>query len=70
MFAASLKDIEKALALKKKVNVTSLLPEAYQHMAWIFDPNTTAKMPPLHGPEVDHRIELERDQHGKEKEPP
>ena len=27
-------------------------------------------MPPLRGPEIDHRIELEKDENGKEKEPP
>jgi hypothetical protein len=70
VFAVSLKDIEKALAPKKMVDVMSLLPEAHQHMAWIFDSNTAAKMPPLRGPEIDHRIDLEKDQHGKEKEPP
>jgi transposase InsO family protein/predicted aspartyl protease len=70
VFAASLNDIEKALAPKEKVDVTSLLPKAHQNMAWIFDPNTAAKMPPLRGPGVDHRIELEKDQDGKEKEPP
>jgi hypothetical protein len=70
VFAASLKDIEKALALKKKVNVMSFLPKAHQHMAWIFDPKTAARIPPLRGPEIDHRIELEKDKEGKEKEPP
>jgi hypothetical protein len=39
-------------------------------MAWIFDPKTAARMPPLRGPEIDHRIELEKDKDGKEKEPP
>lgn len=70
IFAASLQDIEKALAPKKKVDVMSYLPKAHQHMAWIFDPKTAAKMPPLRGPEIDHRIELEKDENGKEKEPP
>ena len=70
IFTASLQDIEKALAPKKKVNVVSYLPKAHQHMAWIFDPETAARMPPLRGPEIDHRIELERDKDGKEKEPP
>jgi transposase InsO family protein len=70
IFAASLQDIEKALAPKKKVNVMPLLPKAHQHMAWIFDPKTAARMPPIRGPEIDHRIELEKDEHGKEKEPP
>jgi hypothetical protein len=70
VFAASLRDIEKALALKKKVDVMSLLPKAHQHMAWIFDPETAAKMPHLRGPEIDHRIELEKEKDGKEKELP
>ncbi|KAK1914177.1 hypothetical protein P3342_007423 [Pyrenophora teres f. teres] len=46
VFAASLRDIEKALAPKKKVDVMSLLPKAHQHMAWIFEPEIAAKMPP------------------------
>ena len=70
VFAASLKDIEKALAPRKKVNVLSLLPKAHQHMAWIFDPKMAAQMPPLRGPGTDHAIELEKNPDGKEKEPP
>jgi hypothetical protein len=48
----------------------SFLPKAHQHIAWIFDPETAARIPPLRGPEIDHRIELEKDKEGKEKEPP
>jgi hypothetical protein len=70
IFAASLRDIEKALAPKKKVDVMSHLPKAHQHMAWIFDSETAARMPPLRGPEIDHWIELEKDKNDKEKEPP
>jgi hypothetical protein len=33
VFSASLKDIEKALASKRKVDVISLLPKAHRHMA-------------------------------------
>jgi hypothetical protein len=39
-------------------------------MAWIFDPKTAARMPPLRGPKIDYRIKLEKDKEGKEKELP
>jgi hypothetical protein len=39
-------------------------------MAWIFNPKTAARMPPLRGPEINHWIELEKNKDGKEKEPP
>ena len=69
VFAASLADIQKALEPRKKVDFEALLPEAHKHCAKLFDPATAAKMPPLRGPKIDHRIELEKDQDGKEKEP-
>ena len=65
-----MKDIQKALEPKKKVDHQAMLPKAHKHLAWLFDPKTAAKLPPLRGPEIDHRIELEKDQSGKEKEPP
>ena len=47
-----------------------MLPEPHKHLAELFDPKTAAKLPPLRGSKIDHRIELEKDQNGKEKEPP
>jgi hypothetical protein len=39
-------------------------------MACIFDPKTAVRMPPLRGPKINYRIELEKDKEGKEKELP
>ena len=70
VFAASLADIQKALEPKKKVDFEAMLPEEHKHLSWVFDPKNASKLPPLRGPEIDHRIELEKDADGKEKEPP
>lgn len=69
VFAASLADIQKALEPKKRVDFRALLPEAHRHLAKLFDPTTAAQLPPLRGPKIDHQIELEKDEKGKEKEP-
>jgi hypothetical protein len=58
VFAASLADIEKALAPKSAIDFKKLLPAQYAHHQWIFDPKTASQMPPLRGPDIDHRIDL------------
>jgi hypothetical protein len=59
VFAASIADINKALAPKAAVDVKSLLPKQYQNYLELFNPKEAAKLPPHRGPGIDHRIELE-----------
>jgi transposase InsO family protein len=72
IFAASLKDIEKALQPKApltKTDVLKRLPDYLQSYADLFLPTEGEELPPLRGPDVDHRIELEL-QDGKEPKVP
>jgi transposase InsO family protein len=69
IFAASIADINKALAPKKAVDVKSLLPKQYQSYLELFNPKEAAKLPPHRGPGVDHRIELES-KDGQQPQPP
>ena len=59
IFAASIADIDKALQPKKRVDVKALLPEQYWEYYDLFDPKEAEKLPPLRGPGIDHKIELE-----------
>ena len=59
-------NIQKALALKAKVDYKALLSEAYKDYAWIFNLKTAFKQAP-HRPSVDHAIKLEKDEDGKKK---
>lgn len=59
-FAASMADIEKALAPKKKVDLKKTLPEQYQEFVRLFEPKEADKLPPLRGRDIDHCIELEK----------
>jgi len=71
IFAASMADIQKALAPKAKLTLEEIrerLPPQYRHQLAVFDPNQAAKLPP-HRPGVDHGIELIK-QNGKEPEVP
>ena len=68
-FAASMADIEKALAPKKVVNLESL-PEQYRDFARLFSPKEADKLPPVRGPGIDHAIELEKTEDGKTPEAP
>jgi transposase InsO family protein len=69
IFAASIADINKALAPKKAVDVRSLLPKHYQSYYKLFNPKEAAKLPPHRGPGVDHRIEFEL-KDGQQPQPP
>jgi hypothetical protein len=60
VFAASMADIQKALAPKAHLSlerIRDLLPPNYHHQLSVFDPNQAAKLPP-HRLGVDHHIEL------------
>jgi hypothetical protein len=59
VFAASIANINKALELKKVINIEALLLEQYKSYRELFSPKKAAKLPPHRGPEVDHRIKLE-----------
>jgi hypothetical protein len=70
VFAASLQDIDKALASKKAVDARITLPKHYHKFLPLFSQKESEKLPPLRGKGVDHSIELELDEHGKEKTVP
>lgn len=69
VFAASIADINKALAPKKVVDIKSLLPKHYQSYYNLFNPKEAEKLPPLRGPGVDHKIDLEL-KDGQQPQPP
>lgn len=72
IFAASMADIEKALKPKHKptrVEIERVLPAQYRRFVDLFDPEKADELPP-HRPGIDHRIQLEKDENGKEKEVP
>ena len=69
VFSASLADIEKALAPKKKTDAREKLPKHYHEYLSVFDRGQADRLPP-HRPGSDHKIILEKDANGKEKEPP
>jgi hypothetical protein len=58
IFAASLVDINKALAPKPKVDVLSLVPERWRKHPALFNPKEASKLP-HHRPGIDHALELE-----------
>lgn len=58
IFTASMVDIDKALAKKKKIDPRTKLPKHYWEHLSLFDDKEANKLPPLRGDGVDHRIEL------------
>jgi len=69
IFAASLKDIEKALAVKKRTDPRVKLSEHYHEHLPLFNMKIADQLPP-HRPGIDHKIELEKDENGQEKTAP
>ncbi|EFZ04205.2 Pol [Metarhizium robertsii ARSEF 23] len=69
VFAASIKDIEKALAPKTKSDPREKLPKHYHEFLPVFDREKADQLPPSR-PGIDHCIPLQTDDKGKEKEPP
>lgn len=69
VFAASLQDIEKALAPKKKTDPREKLPAHYHEFLPVFDRTKADQLPP-NRPGIDHSIPLQTDEDGKEKDPP
>ncbi|KJZ68382.1 hypothetical protein HIM_12228 [Hirsutella minnesotensis 3608] len=69
IFSASLVDIERALAPRKKSDPREKLPPHYHEYLSVFDRDQADQLPP-HRPGCDHKIQLEKGADGKEKEPP
>ena len=69
VFTASLRDIEKALASKKRTDPRLKLPEHYYEFLSLFDMKKADRLPP-HRPGIDHKIEFEKDENGQEKTAP
>ena len=59
VFAASMRDIEKALSSKPKTDPLTKLPPQYHGFADVFDAREAEKLPPVRGTGIDHEIELE-----------
>jgi hypothetical protein len=70
IFAASMKDIDKALRHKTYTDPRTKLPKRYHEFLPLFDRGEADKLPPHRGPGIDHRIELTPDENGKPAEPP
>ena len=70
VFVASMADINKALAVKRYTNPKEKMPTHYHDWLDVADRKAAERLPPVRGIGVDHAIELERDENGREKEPP
>jgi hypothetical protein len=70
VFAASLADIEKALRVKEYIDPRTKLPPEYWKFLPVCDRKEADKLPPLRGPGTDHKIELEKNPDGTDKQPP
>ena len=70
IFAASMKDIEKALQVKTYSDPREKLPRHYHHWLDVFDRKKADALPPHRGPQIDHQIELVPDERGRTPEPP
>lgn len=69
VFAASLKDIERALQQKTKSDPAERLPPQYREFLPVFQGGDANQLPP-HRPGIDMKIVLEKDKDGRDKEPP
>ncbi|KAJ6436802.1 retrovirus polyprotein [Purpureocillium lavendulum] len=69
VFSASMADIEKALAPKKRTDAREKLPTHYHEYLSVFDRDEADRLPP-HRPGSDHRIVLETDADGRERDAP
>ncbi|KAI0992479.1 hypothetical protein K3495_g15706, partial [Podosphaera aphanis] len=59
VFAASMKDINKALEGKKRSDPAFKLPSHYHEFLDVFDYKKADSLPPLRGEGIDHKIETE-----------
>jgi hypothetical protein len=70
IFAVSMADINRALAVTKKEIPKPRLPLELQQYAAVFERKLAEVLPPLRGPGVDHKIELIPDQDGRQPDLP
>jgi len=70
VFAASMADINKALAAKKFTDPKDKMPSHFHQWLDVADRKKAELLPPVRGQGVDHSIELEKDDNGREKEVP
>jgi hypothetical protein len=70
VFAASMADINKALAVKKYTDPKNKMPAHFHQWLDVADRKKAELLPPTRGQGVDHSIELEKDDSGREKEVP
>lgn len=70
VFAASMADIEKALRVKQYTDPKIKLPSCYHEFLDVFNRKIADKLPPLRGLDIDHKIELTKDDNGKVQEAP
>lgn len=68
--AATMGDIQKALAPKKPIDPRTKLPSQYHDMLRLFEPKNAETLPPHRGKGIDHEIELTERDDGKEPELP
>ena len=69
VFTASLKDIEKALVVKKWMDPRVKLPEHYHEHLLLFDMKIVDWLPPYWSG-INYKIEFEKDENGHEKMAP
>ncbi len=69
-FAASLADIQKALTVKFPTDPKTKLPIQYHKWLRTFSKEEAGKLPPTRGEGIDHAIQLEQTNEGKEAEAP
>ena len=70
VFTASMADINKALQKKVYVDPKQKLPSYFHAYLSVFDQKASETLPPPRGSKVDHRIELGKDERGREPEVP
>jgi hypothetical protein len=70
IFAASLRDINKALQTKIPTDPLTKLPRHLHDYVDVFDRKQADTLPPLRGPGIDHKVELTTDEDGKKPEAP
>lgn len=65
-----MKDIEKALRPKIPTDPRTKLPLQYHEFLSVFDRDEADKRAPHRGPDIDHKIELNKNADGMTPEPP
>jgi len=70
VFAASMADINKTLAVRKRTDPRTKLPVHFHELLDVCSHEKAEVLPPTRGTGIDHAIELEKGPDGKEKEVP